>query len=230
MKIVVLQHAAIDSPGTLAGWAAERTGIEFSVIRLDKGHPLPSLEDFDWLVSLGGPMNADEDEHYPWLGPEKELTRAAIRAGKHVLGICLGAQIIARALGAPVTRNRYAEVGWFTIQTTPEAEGHSLCAPLPSECTVFHWHGDTFEIPDGAIRFASSEACANQAFIYGPRVLALQFHLEVGQEEIRSFVQDGISETGPYIQTPDQILAECSKYCEVSRTIFFALLDQLAGA
>ncbi len=175
-------------------------------------------------------MNADEDAKYPWLAAEKELVRASIRAGKHALGICLGAQIIARALGAPVTRNPHMEIGWFPIQTTPEANAHPVCAALPVATTVFHWHGDTFEIPDSAVRIASSEACANQAFAFGPRVLALQFHLEVGSDDVRRFVEDGVPAPGPYVQRPDQILQNCDGHAEAARSIFFSLLDRFAAA
>jgi GMP synthase (glutamine-hydrolysing) len=230
VKIVVLQHAELDSPGTLADWAAGRVGTNCFVVRLDKGHPLPSLQDFDWLVSLGGPMNVDEDAQYPWLAPEKALTRAAIQAGKHVLGICLGAQIIARALGAPVTKNPHPEIGWFPIQTTLEAKTHPVWTAFPVSATVFHWHGDTFEIPDGAVRNASSEACTNQAFTFGQRVLALQFHLEVGSDDVRRFVEDGVPEAGPYIQRPEQILENCESHAATTRSIFFALLDRFATA
>ncbi len=225
MRMIVLQHADMDGPGFLSEWARQRPDVKLEIRRLDRGAPVPGLNEFDWLVSLGGPMNADEDDSHPWMRGEKALLRSAIESGKRVLGICLGAQLIARAFGALVTRNAYPEIGWFPIRTTAEGRQDPLFRLMPQSLTVYHWHGDTFAIPAGAVRVAESDACPNQAFTMGPHVLGLQFHMEVSAADVERFVENGSPDPARYVQGAAEMAADAQRYADSTR--FAELLDQM---
>src|SRR5262249_25254955 len=151
---------------------------------MDLGEPLPEPAAIDWLVVMGGPMNVDERDAYPWLVREKEFIRRVIDRGTRVLGVCLGGQLISTVLGGQVTKNRQKEIGWFPIDFTDEAAGHPVFGKLPRQCSAFHWHGDTFSIPPGSVRLASSAGCDNQAFQYGPRCYGLQFHWDYSRQSV----------------------------------------------
>ena len=137
------------------------------------------------MIVMGGPMNIYEEKKYPWLLREKCFIEDATKTGKVVIGICLGAQIIADVLGANVYAGEHKEIGWFPIFRTKEAGESIVFRDFPSELEVFHWHGDSFDLPSGCIRLAESAACPNQAFIYDERVVGLQFHLEVTRQGAR---------------------------------------------
>ncbi len=187
MRIHWLQHVPFEDLGCIAP------------ILIGQGHSLsatpwyvdtpavPAPDAFDALIVMGGPMGVADEAQYPWLSGEKRLIRAALDAGKPVLGICLGAQLIAHVLGAPVTRNPEPEIGWFDVERTDAGRGHPLLAGIPERMRVFHWHGDTFDLPDGAVHLASTPVCAHQAFSLGPRVLALQFHLEATAGDLETW-------------------------------------------
>src|SRR4051812_4780881 len=169
-RICSLEHAEAEGAGKIAEWAARR-GHPLRVVRLDRGEALPDLAEFDMLVIMGGAMNVYQDRDYPWLPRERALVAEAIQAVKVVLGICLGAQMVADALGARVVQNPVKEIGWFPVR---KCASHELFAGFPEECTVFQWHGDTFGLPAAAVRIAESVACQNQAFAYGDHVVGLQ--------------------------------------------------------
>ena len=162
-------------------------------------------------------MNADEESRFPWLADEKRAIERAIAARKHVLGICLGSQMIARVLGAKVTRNRHTEIGWFPIERTEEAAASAVGRALPARAEVFHWHGDTFALPAGAVQLARSAACEQQGFVYDERVLALQFHPEMRHESVLAFVEGGADELvpGTFIQTRAAMLAEPARFARL---------------
>ncbi len=228
MKIHYLQHEATEDPGSILIWAVGR-GHTVTGSMLFDGDPLPSLNSFDMLVMMGGYMSVYEEDEHPWLVTEKEFIRQAISADKAVLGVCLGAQLIASALGADVRKNRFKEIGWFPVTLTPEGERSPLFAGWPAVFEAFHWHGDTFDIPAGAIRLAESEACANQAFTYGSRVAALQFHVETTAESVMRLVSDcgkDLAEGGPWVQSPDAILANKESLPELPR-LLYPMLDIL---
>src|SRR5262245_17290143 len=149
MRVRVLQHVAFEGPAALAP-ALRAAGHDVAHTRLDLGEPLPALADFDWLVVMGGPMSVHDEREHAWLAPEKRLVRAAVEGGRRVLGVCLGAQLIAAALGAAVTRNREREIGWFPVARAPGAEASPFARALPSRFPAFHWHGETFALPPGA--------------------------------------------------------------------------------
>ncbi|HEX8235712.1 MAG TPA: type 1 glutamine amidotransferase [Abditibacteriaceae bacterium] len=227
MNIHYLQHDAAEGPGSIAQWA-RASGHIISGTRLCDDEPLPMLENIDWLVVLGGPMNVYQTEEYPWLVREKKFIEAAIGANKKLVGVCLGAQLIADVLGAPVRRNEYSEIGWYPVQLTEDGRQSLLFGFLPGEFTVLHWHGDTFELPRGATHIARSEACANQAFAYGDNVVGLQFHLEYTREGAQELLHcaDELGD-GPYIQTAEEMLRNNERFAQ-SNALLGGILDRFS--
>ena len=208
-----LQHVPFEGLAALEP-ALRAAGHEIATTRLFAGEPLPPLESFDWLVVLGGPMSVHDEARYAWLAPEKELVRRSLEGGRAVLGICLGAQLVAEALGAGVRANREKEIGWFPVERVSGAEASAFGAALPPSTLAFHWHGETFELPLGAIHLARSEACENQAFAWGDRVLALQFHLETTRAAAASLVENCRDElvAGRFVASPEAMLADAARF------------------
>ncbi|TXH05781.1 MAG: type 1 glutamine amidotransferase [Nevskiaceae bacterium] len=223
-----LQHADFEDLGCIAPWLAAR-GHTVTHTRLYAGETPPPVSAFDWLIVMGGPMNIDEYDAHPWLRAEKALILDAVHARKKLLGICLGAQLIADALGAPVTRNAHSEIGWFPVTMTAAARRSTLFAGFPETFTAFHWHGDTFEIPPDATLLASSEACAHQAYERDGRIAAIQFHLEVTAANARVWFEHERPAPARYVQTPETILADVSRFAENNR-LMLKLLDNLDRA
>jgi len=203
-------------------------GHALSATHLYRGERLPAEADFDWLIVMGGPMGVHDEARYPWLASEKELIKAAIRAGKRVLGICLGAQLIAHVLGARVERNPYREIGWFEITRAPAAAETILALALPATAQVFHWHGDTFAIPAGARLLASSAACVNQGFIKDDRVVGLQFHLETTPQSATALVEHCGDELdgSQYVQSAAEMFADPSRFAAIN-AIMLAVIEAL---
>ncbi|MDD5759488.1 MAG: amidotransferase [Desulfobulbaceae bacterium] len=224
MRIHTLQHVDFEGLGSIDDWAkAQGATVRYS--RMFANDPLPQLHEFDWLVIMGGPMNIYEEDLYPWLGQEKTFIKAAIEEGKIVLGVCLGAQLIADALGAAVSRNQHKEIGWFPLSTIHP----SMRAIILENTPVLHWHGDTFALPSGAERLASSAACLNQGFIFRKRVIALQFHLETTATSLSRLIehcQDELVADEPYIQTAPELLAHADRFTSIN-LMMAALLDHL---
>ena len=209
MRIHIIQHESFDGPGFIEHWIREKN-FTLTYTRFYEGVWLPGLSEFDWLIIMGGPMGVYDEEKYRWLKIEKIFIKAAIDAGKVVLGICLGSQLIAAALGAKVYPNKRKEIGWFDVKLTKNSKDNFLFASFPKKMKVFQWHGDTFEIPDGAIHLAESEAFTNQAFIYNNKIIALQFHFEVTESSLHEMVAWGINELvqDKYVQTGEDILRQ----------------------
>lgn len=226
VKMTVLQHVPFEGPGAIADWAAARE-IDSTVRHLYRGDPLPDLSEFDMLTVMGGPMSANDEAVLPWLAPEMARVGDAIASEKIVLGVCLGAQIIAKALGAKVYRGAQKEIGWFPVRA--EAT-HALFEGLPGEFMAFHWHGETFDLPARAERLASTPATANQAFAVGKKSLGLQFHLEATKESLNALIDHAADEIGdgPYEQQPDAIRAGAG-HCALLRTHLDRILDNLTG-
>lgn len=191
-RVQVLQHVAFEDPGAITPWLLER-GHRISTTHLYQGELPPSADDVDWLIIMGGPMGVHDEAELPWLGAEKAFIRTCIDSGKTVLGICLGAQLIADVMGADVRRNAEAEIGWFPVSAV---SSHPLAAIFSDSPTVFHWHGDTFAIPADAEHLCRSAACANQAFLLGEKVLGLQFHLETTEEGVAALCADCYDQPG----------------------------------
>jgi GMP synthase (glutamine-hydrolysing) len=178
-KILVFQHVAHELLGTLNPLLKD-SGFRIRYVNFDRDPAArPSLDGYFGLVVLGGPMNVDEVDLYPFLAVEVELVAEALQRGMPVLGICLGAQILARALGADVRPHHSKEIGWYQINPTPAGADDPVFAGMSDTEHIFQWHGDTFDIPSGAVHLASSPDCENQAFRYGDTAYGFQFHLEV---------------------------------------------------
>lgn len=226
MKIHSLQHEPFEGLANIEVWAKNR-GHSISRTMLFKSEKMPKTHEFDWLIIMGGSMNIYEDEKYPWLVEERKFIAEAIACKKIVLGICLGAQLIADVLGGRVSRNRYKEIGWFPVTLTREARNSAIFNMFPEKFMAFHWHGDTFKMPSGALRRAESEGCANQAFEYG-RVIGLQFHLEYSAKSIILMFKNCGNEIteGKYIQKPDEIVSQNSNVVETQR-LLNVMLDNI---
>ena len=191
---------------------------DVSVTRLFEDPALPDPSDLDLLVIMGGPMSVNDETGYPWLAAEKEFIRNAIKEDKAVIGICLGAQLIACATGAAVYPNREKEIGWFPVTAEPVSDAGDSFS-FPRELLVFHWHGETFDLPGGATRLTRSDACENQAFQLGRRVIGMQFHLETTPDTARDIVHHCRDELLPsrYVQSEAEILgAEDSNYAAIN--------------
>jgi GMP synthase-like glutamine amidotransferase len=219
MRFHCLQHVSFETPGLLTG-AILHQGHTLRITDLSRGEALPSTTDFDALIIMGGPMSVHDEDIHPWLRAEKELIAAAIREKKKVLGICLGAQLIAEVSGGRVYPNPQKEIGFWPVRWTRAAESHLsglvVQVPIPANgqqplaINAFHWHGETFDLPPGAILLASTPACSNQGFLLGDHVLGLQFHPEVTPEIIRAMIDHEGHELvdAPYIQKAGEMLQQ----------------------
>ena len=198
-------------------------GLGIAITRVFSGEPLPADDDIEGLVVMGGPMGVSDGERFPWIAEEKRLIERALRAEKPVLGVCLGAQLIADVLGARVYRNRFREIGWFRVEATEQGRHHHHF-PLRGEFVPFHWHGDTFDLPAGAVHLARSAACEQQAFAWGHGVLGLQFHLEVDAEGVAAMSAHCGADagSGPYVQSAAEMLSTPGRFAEAH-----AFLDEL---
>lgn len=227
MRIHSLQHVEFEDLANIESWALAK-GHSVARTLLCHNEKLPSPNEFDWLIVMGGPMNVYEEEQYPWLIQEKRLIREAIAENKFVLGICLGAQLIANVLRARVSKNAHKEIGWYPVYLTEPGKGSPVFSVLPDTFTAFHWHGDTFELPVGAKWIAKSEGCVNQAFEYDGRVFGLQFHLESSDESIQRLIDHCGNELteGKYIQTRREILQK-GVYLQQIEKLIIRLLDQI---
>lgn len=228
MKVHFIQHVPYEGPAALEAYFTGR-GSTMYTTHVYRGEVCPAADTFDVLVIMGGPMNIYETDRYPWLSDEKKFIRNSIDAGKYVLGICLGAQLIADVLGAKVYRNKYREIGWFPVTCTPEVKNIPAFQDLPASFEAFHWHGDTFEIPQGARHLFSSESCRNQGFLFENHVLALQFHLETTPESAGKLIEHGREEMdgSRYAQEEKEILASEERFYAINQRMK-ELLDGMA--
>jgi GMP synthase-like glutamine amidotransferase len=176
----VAQHASHEGPGLIAAVLAD-AGVDVRIVQLDRGDRLPAPDSFGGVVVMGGAMGVYDTDAYPWLDTERRWIRRTVEAGVPVLGVCLGAQQLAAALGAAVMTGPSPEIGVDEVELTAEGRTDPVLGPEGDRVGVIQWHGDTFEIPDGAVRLASGERYPNQAFRYGRVAYGLQFHIEVDQ-------------------------------------------------
>jgi len=213
MRVHVLQHVAFEDLGGIAPWLNAR-GAEIAVTRFFAGDPPPRSTNADWVIAMGGPMSVNDEEAFPWLRAEKEFIRRAIQDDKVVLGICLGAQIIASSMGATVYASAEREIGWHPVQAVRDGHPHSIGRALPSEFEAFHWHGETFDLPAGATPLARSPACENQAFVLGSKVVGLQFHLETTPLAAASLCDHCPEDLRPgrWVQTRGEILGDRERF------------------
>ena len=229
MRIHYFQHVPFEGLGCIEDWVRQNNH-QLSHTRFYETEELPSTDELDLLIVMGGPMGVYDESLYPWLINEKQLIRQMITANKPVLGICLGAQLIAEAMGSKVYANAHKEIGWYPIETSQEAQQNLLFYWIEPQFTVFHWHGDTFDLPDQSTLLFSSQACKNQGFIWNNQVIGLQFHLEVTEESISGMIENCRQELteGTYIQDID-ILLSGTKIIEKNNQMMFRLLDRLTG-
>jgi GMP synthase-like glutamine amidotransferase len=255
MRVHWLQHVPFEGLGSIEPWLLER-GHQLSVTRFQHwgrasgrmgaaepvgGEGLPDPGALDCLIAMGGPMSVNDEHLHPWLAAEKRFIARVIERGIPVLGICLGAQLIASALGARVLRNPEPEIGWFPVQAIPAATAGSISTTnsttnavpagfaFPPSLPVFHWHGETFELPPGAVPLARSAACANQAFSLGDTVVGLQFHLETTPEAARVLVEHCGEElvAAPFVQSAAEILAAPAERYAAAQAVLHQLLTAL---
>lgn len=219
MRIHYLQHVPYEGLGSIEKWVQKKQH-QLSSTKFFRESVLPDLSDFDFLIVMGGPMNIYDTKKYPWLTEEKEFILKTVQS-KTVLGICLGAQLIADVLGAKITANAYKEIGWFPITKSPQLQASPLSKAFPEQLEAFHWHGDTFSLPKNSIPVAGSEACANQGFFYDDRVLGLQFHLETTPQSAKELIDHCADEIidAPFIQSPEIMLADEKKFKNINRVM-----------
>ena len=227
MRIHFFQHDAMEGIGTLdtllsdRGWTATHTFWH-------QGDTPPDPSTWDLLIVMGGPMNIYEDDLFPWLVQEKAYLDRCISQDRPILGVCLGAQLLADRLGGPVTRNPHSEIGWSQLAVNPSmrSEG-ALLESFPETARVFQWHGDTFACPPGAISVGRTEACENQGFVKGNSI-GLQFHLELDPASLRGLIEAQDKFEGPYVQRPEVFLADLDGF-RLNRNLLGGLLDKIAS-
>ena len=221
MRLHYLQHVPFEGLGTIESWA-KANGYQITMTRLFDQDPLPMVDDFDWLIVMGGPMNIYEEGKYQWLVHEKLFIEECLKKNKFILGICLGAQLIADVLGGKVVKNTEKEIGWFPVSLTGEAQKDSVFFKgIPSSFMAFHWHEDRFNLPKACTRMAESEGCFHQAFGYGGRVVGLQFHIESTCEGVMELVRHCGGEflTGRYVQSPDDMVSKAVYFNGIEKTL-----------
>jgi GMP synthase-like glutamine amidotransferase len=225
MRIHYLQHVPFEGLGSIQGWLESRSA-EVSVSKLYDDLWFPDMRDIDWLIVMGGPMSVNDEDAYPWLVPEKQFVSQAIASSKVVLGVCLGAQLIASALGARVSSNSEPEIGWFPIEPAPGVSRSPFSSLFQIPLEVFHWHGETFELPRGAVHLARSAACEHQGFSLGERVLGLQFHLETTFESAQALIENCRADLAPsrWVQSEIEMLRHPERFRRINR-VMNAILD-----
>lgn len=198
MRVLILKNISAEGPGTIGDYLRAKE-ITHTIVDLSKGERISDAEAFDILIMMGGPMSVNEADIYAYIKEEEALVRKFVAAGKKVFGVCLGAQIMAKALGASVYKGKEAEIGWYDIELAGYAAGDPLIMELSKDpqtgdiskrFKVFHWHGETFDIPEGTVRLAGSALFPNQAFRYGNSAYAFQFHIEVRKEMISEWLKN----------------------------------------
>jgi GMP synthase-like glutamine amidotransferase len=230
MKLLALQHDDYDDAGSIIEWAA-RGNHSLETVVLTKGGKLPSSLDFDILFLMGGTMNVQEEDKFPWLAEEKVFIKKTVDAGKTVIGFCLGGQLLAVALGGKVTGNKETEIGWRTVNFNKTAQEHPVLSVFGENAVIFQWHSDTFSVlPENALLVASNDACAHHGFISGNNVYAFQFHLELTYQMAYYFAQElekaGLK--GPYVQSGEEIRKQHLNI-GANNKLMFDFLDRIAA-
>ena len=212
MNIHYIKHVSFEGLGSMESIFLQQE-CALSYTHMYEDPSLPFVREIDALIVMGGPMGVADDDKFPWLSAEKKFIEAAIKRDIPVLGVCLGAQLIANVLGAEVSSNHCEEIGWYPVKRTQDTEDTRVNS-FPSQFYVYHWHSDTFEIPAGASNFLASEGCAHQGFIYGQNTLGLQFHLEMMPSNVQAIYQEcGLPEKqGEYVQGLDEMLASAEYF------------------
>jgi len=226
MRAHYLQHVHFEGLGSIASWLQHK-GYEITHTAFFDEPNLPEAETIDFLIIMGGPMSVNDASIYPWLAAEKAFIREVIALGKPVLGICLGAQLIASTMGAKIYPNSHKEIGWFPIEAVPTDKNDTFAFPAFFE--VFHWHGETFDLPPSASLLASSAGCKNQAFQLGKNVMGLQFHLEMTADSVKEIISHSRDELtdSKYIQSEETMLSASSLHYTDNTKCMYDILEHL---
>lgn len=225
LSIHALFHVPYEGLGCIEQWISKKGHI-LTKTEFYTNYRLPNPDSIDWLIVMGGPMGIYDDEMYPWLIEEKQYVKQAITKGKTVIGICLGSQLIADVLGAKVYPNKQKEIGWFDIRQTELSKEIDVISNFENQFPVFHWHGDTFDLPPKSTHLFFSDVCKNQGFIFNYNVLGLQFHFEVTEDSLLEMLENGADEIieKETIQSTKQIL-EQKELIKSNNLKMFQILD-----
>ncbi len=229
IRIHIFLHVAFEGPGYIAQWANEQ-GHALSYTRWFEGDRAPKTSDYDWLVIMGGPMSIHDTDKYNWLQPELNHINRAIKQGKIVLGFCLGSQLIAKTLGATVSRNAEKEIGWHEVSLSKQAQNLKAFQAIPEKMQVFHWHGETYTLPDSSLPLFASKATPLQGFMYCDRVIGLQFHPEVLLDDLEAMLANGQSELreqGAWIQSEQAMRDGVAQYASNGQLLLSHLFGLL---
>jgi len=230
MNIHYFQHVPFEKLGIIEKWIIQNKHNLNSTKFYEK-YTLPTIESIDFLIVMGGPMGVNDNEKYPWLKLEKEFIKKAIESNKKVLGICLGSQLIAQVLGAEVYPNKEKEIGWWEVKLTKSGKKHIFFKDLPENFTTFHWHGDTFDLPENTEHLIFSEICQNQAFVFENRVVGLQFHFEMTEDTLQGMIEnvgEELEENGKYISSKEEVINNLF-YVNKNQEMIFQFLDIFAN-
>ena len=229
MHIHILQHVAHEGPAAIASWAADRK-FSTSISLAGSEKALPGTDSFDWLIILGGPMNVNDEQFHPWLIAEKKLIRQAMEQKKIVIGICLGAQLIAHIAGAEVRQNTSPEIGFFPVHFYEAAKNDPVFRFFPKQLTTFHWHGNIFELPENAVSMASTEITPCQAFRLNETIFGFQFHPECTINSISSMIEYGKEElnSSKHVQTEPEI-RRLMNHTILNNKILIEVLDKISN-
>jgi GMP synthase-like glutamine amidotransferase len=227
-RVAILRHSPTEGPGYFATYLDAR-GLPWQLVKLDQGEAVPAgIEDFSGLVLMGGPMSVNDD--LPWIGPELDLIRKSVAAGVPVLGHCLGGQLMSKALGGSVGRNPVKEIGWGEIEIADNPAARAWFGPDLTRFESFHWHGETFTIPPGAVRIMGNRNCENQGFVAGKN-LGMQCHVEMTEQLIDSWCNSGADEiagssASPAVQSPEQMKSRMQEKIVAMRRVADRLYDR----
>lgn len=228
MKAHCFQHEPFEEMAAIETWLIKNK-FSISYTKLyELNHQMPSTDNIDWIILMGGGMSVNDEQELPWLIAEKEFIRNCINNGKVVIGVCLGSQLIANALGTKVYRNNQKEIGWFPVQKAKNIKS-DIFKNLPNDITVFHWHGETFDLPEGAELIASSEACKNQIFVINNNIVGFQCHLETTAASLNSLSENCRAEltTANFIQSEEVMIRDVNKYAANMHEALFEILDEI---
>ena len=228
MKIHCIRHEPFEGLAAIHEWVASNDAeVRYTYTYLNQH--FPEETDFDLLIIMGGTASVCNAAEIPWVPEEMEFIKRAIDEGKKILGICLGAQLLAGVLGSRIYQGPAKEIGWYSVEFNRE-ESKDLNF-LPAEMQVFHWHGDTFDLPQGSIRLASSELTPNQGFIYNQQIWGIQFHMEMTEKAINKIIKgasDDLEKPELYVQSAEQILKKID-YLEENNHLMFKILDYISS-
>ncbi len=228
---LILQHVPFEGPAMIKNWLDRHHFVQ-SQHQSSAITDWSRLPEFDWLIIMGGPMSAADEQHHPWIKDELAFIKRAIGDNKKILGVCLGSQLIARALGGDVYRAPEPEIGWFPVIPTPAGQTHPVGQLFSEQPTVLHWHGDTFTLPDSAEVLLTSKAGNKQLFVQGNNIMGIQCHLEMLPEQVERLCHEGadaLAKGGIYVEQPEQLLRSQTEFDRL-HALMFRLLDGVAAS